>query len=75
MQTGGLSYKVPTGCRDGRVSKASDDLYLPGPGDSIDLQKQKFAAKGLDTQDLVTLVGRFTFSNEKKNSDLLKMYS
>ena len=76
MQTGGLSYQLPTGRRDGRVSQASDTLNLPGPGDSVDLQKQKFAANGLNTQDLVTLVGRFTFSNqEKKKTDLPKMDS
>ncbi|KAJ1402258.1 Secretory peroxidase [Sesbania bispinosa] len=56
---GGPSWKVPTGRRDGRVSKASD-VNLPGPGDSVDVQKQKFAAKGLNTQDLVALVGGHT---------------
>lgn len=49
---------MPTGRRDGRVSQASDVNNLPGPGDSVDVQKQKFAAKGLNTQDLVTLVGK-----------------
>ena len=75
MQTGGLSYQLPTGRRDGRVSQASDTLNLPSPGDSVDIQKQKFAAKGLSTQDLVTLVGKFTFSNQETNTDLIKMYS
>jgi peroxidase len=49
---------VPTGRRDGRVSLATDAANLPGFTDSIDVQKQKFAAKGLNTQDLVTLVGK-----------------
>lgn len=60
MQSGGLSWKVPTGRRDGRVSQASD-VDLPGPSDSVDVQKQKFAARGLDTKDLVTLVGKFYY--------------
>ncbi|XP_027368393.1 cationic peroxidase 2-like [Abrus precatorius] len=55
--SGGVNWQVPTGRRDGRVSRASDVNDLPGPFDSVDLQKQKFAALGLNTQDLVTLVG------------------
>ena len=58
LQSGGLSWQVPTGRRDGRVSQASDVNNLPGPGDSVDVQKKKFAAKGLTAQDLVTLVGK-----------------
>uniref|UniRef100_A0A6N2KGR2 Peroxidase n=1 Tax=Salix viminalis TaxID=40686 RepID=A0A6N2KGR2_SALVM len=55
--TNGLSWPVPTGRRDGRVSLASDASNLPGFTDSVDVQKQKFAAFGLNTLDLVTLVG------------------
>ncbi|CAA2959317.1 peroxidase N1 [Olea europaea subsp. europaea] len=58
--SGGPGWPVPTGRRDGRVSLASDASNLPGFTDSIDVQKQKFAAKGLNTQDLVTLVGGHT---------------
>ncbi|KAL1336256.1 hypothetical protein HN51_030649 [Arachis hypogaea] len=58
--SGGLSWQVPTGRKDGRVSQASDVNNLPAPTDSVDVQKQKFAAKGLNTQDLVTLVGGHT---------------
>lgn len=49
---------MPTGRRDGRVSLASDTANLPGFTDSVEVQKQKFAAKGLSTEDLVTLVGK-----------------
>ncbi|KAK2982351.1 hypothetical protein RJ640_009052 [Escallonia rubra] len=56
----GVTWVVPTGRRDGRVSLASDTSSLPGFTDSMDVQKQKFAAKGLNTQDLVTLVGGHT---------------
>ena len=58
MQSNGPGWPVPTGRRDGRVSLASDTANLPGFRDSVDLQKQKFAAKGLNTQDLVALVGK-----------------
>lgn len=63
MQTNGPNWQVPTGRRDGRVSQASRTANLPGPTESVASQKQKFAAKGLNTQDLVTLVGKH------KNSD------
>ncbi|KAI4342276.1 hypothetical protein MLD38_026918 [Melastoma candidum] len=59
-QTNGLGWPVLTGRRDGRVSLASDTASLPSPFDSIDVQKQKFSNLGLDTQDLVTLVGGHT---------------
>lgn len=58
MQAGALTYLVPTGRRDGRISLASDAANLPGFTDSVAVQKQKFAAKGLSTEDLVTLVGK-----------------
>ncbi|KAG6652902.1 peroxidase N1-like [Carya illinoinensis] len=58
--TKGQSWQVPTGRRDGRVSLASDTTNLPGFRDSVDVQKQKFAEKGLDTKDLVALVGGHT---------------
>ncbi|PIA56022.1 hypothetical protein AQUCO_00700386v1 [Aquilegia coerulea] len=60
VATRGASWQVPTGRRDGRVSLDSDTSNLPGFTDSIDVQKQKFSAKGLDTKDLVALVGAHT---------------
>ncbi|XP_073029313.1 peroxidase N1-like [Primulina eburnea] len=57
---GGAGWSVPTGRRDGLVSLASDTSNLPGFTDSVDVQRQKFQAKGLNTQDLVTLVGGHT---------------
>ncbi|EXB90174.1 Peroxidase 25 [Morus notabilis] len=56
----GPSWSVPTGRRDGRVSLASQASNLPSPLDSVAVQIQKFAAKGLDRYDLVTLVGAHT---------------
>ncbi|KAK6253230.1 hypothetical protein QUC31_014950 [Theobroma cacao] len=58
--TSGRSWQVPTGRRDGTVSLASDTSNLPGFRESIDSQKQKFAAFGLNTQDLVALVAGHT---------------
>ncbi|KAL3535862.1 hypothetical protein ACH5RR_004323 [Cinchona calisaya] len=58
--SGGPSWGVPTGRRDGRISSSSDASSLPSPLDSVAVQRQKFAAKGLDDHDLVTLVGGHT---------------
>ncbi|XP_057835303.2 peroxidase 25-like [Cryptomeria japonica] len=56
----GPTWGVPTGRRDGLVSSSSDAANLPTPADSVTVQKQKFADKGLTTEDLVTLVGAHT---------------
>ncbi|KAL0333903.1 UNVERIFIED_CONTAM: Peroxidase 25 [Sesamum angustifolium] len=56
--SGGSSWGVPTGRRDGRISLSSDASTLPSPSDSVAIQRQKFAAKGLNDHDLVTLVGK-----------------
>ncbi|KAM1014574.1 hypothetical protein EV1_044058 [Malus domestica] len=58
--TKGFTWNVPTGRRDGRVSLATETTNLPGFRDSIDVQKAKFQDLGLNTQDLVTLVGAHT---------------
>jgi len=52
---------VPLGRKDGRVSSSSDTKSLPSPLDPVSIQRQKFAAKGLDDHDLVTLVGMLFF--------------
>lgn len=61
FQSDGPSWSVPTGRRDGRISLSSQASNLPSPLDSIAVQRQKFAAKGLNDHDLVTLVGKTLF--------------
>nr|GEV98782.1 peroxidase N1-like [Tanacetum cinerariifolium] len=58
--TGGRSWQVPLGRRDGLVSRASDTANLPAFNDPMTVQIQKFADKGLNVQDLVILVGGHT---------------
>ncbi|KAL0559888.1 hypothetical protein IC582_000268 [Cucumis melo] len=58
--TGGRSWEVPTGRRDGRVSLVSE-VKLPGFSDSIEVQKEKFRSVGLNTHDLVTLAGIYIY--------------
>lgn len=57
LQTNGPSWSVPTGRRDGLVSSSSDAANLPTPSDSVTVLKQKFADKGLATEELVILNG------------------
>lgn len=59
VKTGGPSWSVELGRRDGTVSSASDVSTLPAPTDSVDIQRQKFSDKGLSDHDLVTLVGTY----------------
>ncbi|KAJ0666995.1 putative peroxidase [Helianthus annuus] len=59
--TGGPSWKVPTGRRDGLLSNASEALnQIPAPFDNITILIQKFANKSLDLKDLVLLSGAHT---------------
>nr|XP_043619545.1 peroxidase N1-like [Erigeron canadensis] len=60
VQTGGVSWSVPLGRRDGRVSQASDAANLPGFNEPINALIRKFSDKGLNTQDLVALSGSHT---------------
>ena len=66
MQTNGPSWVVHLGRRDGRVSLASDAANLPAFTDSVDVQKKKFSALGLNTQDLVALAGNFSLTQAGK---------
>ncbi|XP_043699179.1 peroxidase 25 [Telopea speciosissima] len=56
----GPSWSVPTGRRDGRISSTAETSNLPSPLDPISIQRQKFAARGLNDHDLVTLAGAHT---------------
>jgi peroxidase len=59
--SGGPSWPVPVGRRDGRVSLAGETTaLLPGPRASFDQLKQAFRARGLSTKDLVVLSGAHT---------------
>ncbi|XP_031473113.1 peroxidase 43-like [Nymphaea colorata] len=53
--SGGPSYQVETGRRDGLASVASDASRMPDVNDPISVLKAKFAAKGLSASDLVLL--------------------
>jgi peroxidase len=59
-QTGGITYDVPSGRRDGRISRASEALSnLPPPFADVNTLTRMFANKGLSQDDMVTLSGKF----------------
>ncbi|KAL2502102.1 Peroxidase 44 [Forsythia ovata] len=57
--TGGPTYNVPTGRRDGLISDV-DDVDLPSPSLSVMDALHFFTAKGLNLNDMVTLLGAHT---------------
>ncbi|CAL5097981.1 unnamed protein product [Urochloa decumbens] len=58
--TGGPSFDVPTGRRDGLTSNLRDADVLPDAADSISHLRSSFAAAGLDDRDLVLLTAAHT---------------
>ncbi|XP_021714540.1 peroxidase 27-like [Chenopodium quinoa] len=61
VQTGGFSWNVELGRRDGVVSLLNDALTnLPPPTDNINALVRSFRGKGLSVKDLVVLSGAHT---------------
>jgi len=58
VQAGGPSYIVLTGRRDGFSSRASS-VDLPSPDISWEEGLKYFESRGLDVQDLTTLLGNY----------------
>ncbi|PWA39629.1 heme peroxidase [Artemisia annua] len=58
--SGGPSWDVPKGRKDGRTSKASETIQLPAPTFNISQLQQNFSQRGLSLEDLVALSGGHT---------------
>ncbi|KAL0366007.1 UNVERIFIED_CONTAM: Peroxidase 64 [Sesamum radiatum] len=58
--SGGPTWDVPKGRKDGRISKAVDTRKLPVPTFNISQLKQSFSQRGLSLDDLVALSGGHT---------------
>ncbi|KAG5534544.1 hypothetical protein RHGRI_022609 [Rhododendron griersonianum] len=58
--SGGPTWDVPKGRKDGRTSKASETVQLPAPTFNIAQLQQSFSQRGLSMEDLVALSGGHT---------------
>ncbi|XP_050229996.1 peroxidase 64-like [Mercurialis annua] len=58
--SGGPTWDVPKGRKDGRISMASDTRQLPGPTFNISQLQLSFSQRGLSLKDLVALSGGHT---------------
>ncbi|CAN6168980.1 unnamed protein product [Urochloa humidicola] len=66
LSNGRVNFAMPAGRLDGRVSLAAETSdFLPGPFSDLDTLKSRFAAKGLDTNDMVTLSGAHTVGHAR----------
>jgi peroxidase len=54
--------QYPQAKRDERISLSSQASNLPSPLKPVSVHRQKFAAKGLNDHDLVTLLGMLSFT-------------
>ncbi|CAL1393862.1 unnamed protein product [Linum trigynum] len=76
VATGGPSWKVPTGRRDGLISRSSEALNnLPPPFGNITTLRTMFANKGLDLTDLVLLSGAHTIGLAHCSSFTNRLYN
>ncbi|KAL9245874.1 hypothetical protein vseg_019474 [Gypsophila vaccaria] len=76
VKTGGASWKVETGRRDGKVSNISDALpNLPAPFANINSLKTSFKSKGLSVKDLVVLSGAHTLGTSHCSSFKNRLYN
>ncbi|KVI04674.1 heme peroxidase, partial [Cynara cardunculus var. scolymus] len=58
--SGGPTWDVPKGRKDGRISKATETRQLPAPTFNISQLQQSFSQRGLSMKDLVALSGGHT---------------
>lgn len=58
--SGGPTWDVPKGRKDGRISKAIETRQLPAPTFNISQLQQSFSQRGLSLDDLVALSGGHT---------------
>ncbi|XP_021730175.1 peroxidase 66-like [Chenopodium quinoa] len=73
--TGGPSWNVLKGRKDGRVSKANDTANLPAPFLNATALIQAFASRGLSIKDLVTLSGGHTLGFSHCSSFVARVHN
>ncbi|KAJ9146927.1 hypothetical protein P3X46_029140 [Hevea brasiliensis] len=66
--SGGPTWDVPKGRKDGRTSKASETIQLPAPRFNISQLQQSFFQRGLSMDDLVAFSEYLPKNNNAKNA-------
>ncbi|KAI4363798.1 hypothetical protein MLD38_019970 [Melastoma candidum] len=74
--TGGPSWRVPTGRRDGVISSATEATNnIPPPSSNLTTLQRAFTNKGLDLKDLVILSGSHTIGLSHCSSFSSRLYN
>ncbi|KAK1353557.1 Peroxidase [Heracleum sosnowskyi] len=76
VATGGPSWKVPTGRRDGLISNGTETFGpIPAPTSNFSTLQTNFANQGLDLKDLVVLSGAHTIGFGHCSSLAKRLYN
>ncbi|KAL1818094.1 hypothetical protein ACET3Z_020668 [Daucus carota] len=76
VATGGPSWKVPTGRRDGLISNGTETLGpIPAPTSNLSTLQTDFSRQGLDLKDLVVLSGAHTVGFGHCSSFSARLYN